>query len=41
MATERPETSMSPYRDQLRDIDAQMIEELKDTQEPDAANLAA
>jgi NAD(P)H-dependent FMN reductase len=35
------ETTMSPYRDQLQDIDAQMIEALKDTQEPRAANLAA
>jgi len=32
---------MSPYRDQLREIDAQMVEALKDTQEPHAANPAA
>ena len=35
------EATMSPYRDQLREIDAQMVEALKDTQEPDAANPAA
>jgi NAD(P)H-dependent FMN reductase len=35
------EATMSPYRDQLREIDAQMVEALKDTQELHAANLAA
>ena len=35
------EATMSPYRDQLREIDAQMVEALKDTQEPHAANPAA
>jgi len=35
------EATMSPYRDQLREIDAQMVEALKDTQDPHAANLAA
>jgi NAD(P)H-dependent FMN reductase len=35
------EATMGPYRDQLREIDAQMVEALKDTQEVRDANLAA